>query len=280
MKKAGGRRLVFDFKIAVIVILFGITFLHLYYRTAFPEHVIISDRILLFIALVLLGYLWVREIYDKSQLVKLNQDLVLAHEGLKKANFATLGSLFSTVEAKDPYTKGHCQRVTKYALAIAGELGFNPEEIRILKQAGMLHDIGKIAISDTILHKPGKLGDAEWKAIRSHPVKGLSILEPLDFISREKLYIRHHHERYDGKGYPDGLRGEAIPLGARVLAVADSFDAMNSKRPYRDPLPKEKILSELKNSRGTQLDPQIVDIFLETLQRHDEFWQRESTAIE
>ncbi len=143
------------------------------------------------------------------------------------------------------------------------------QEIRHIRYAGYLHDIGKIGISDAILNKDGRLTDEEWQIIRKHPGMALEILNPLKFLPEEKVIIKHHHERYDGKGYPDGLSGEDIPLGARIMSVADSFDAMNSKRPYRNALSKEKIISELKFSRGTQLDSSIVNVFLEMLNADD-----------
>ena len=128
--------------------------------------------------------------------------------------------------------------------------------------------------SDTILHKKGPLDDAEWEVIRKHPIVALDILAPLKFLPQEKVIIRHHHERYDGGGYPDGLRGRDIPLGSRIMAIADSFDAMNSNRPYRPPLPKEKIISELERAKGTQFDPEVVDIFLGILKADDTIFRR------
>ena len=131
------------------------------------------------------------------------------------------------------------------------------------------------SVSDSILNKPSSLSDGEWIVIKRHPQVGVEILEPLGYLQEEKKIIYHHHERYDGKGYPDGLKGENIPLGSRIIAVADTFDAMNSERPYRKRLPEEYILSELKKASGNQLDPNITSVFLSLLKQKPSLWARE-----
>jgi putative nucleotidyltransferase with HDIG domain len=202
----------------------------------------------------------------------LNQALIDAHDDLVKSNISTMKTLVSTEEAKDPYTRGHCGRVTEYAVEIARELNLGQKDIEIIKNAGVLHDVGKIGVGDVILHKPTQLNEQEWNVIKQHPITALKILLPLKFLPREKEIILHHHERYDGNGYPEGLKGDRIPLGARILSVADAFDAMNSDRPYRRRLSRTQILNELQNSKNGQHDPRIVDAMLRCLERNPHLW--------
>jgi len=173
----------------------------------------------------------------------------------------------NAIDAKSPWTKGHSERVTKYSVAISREMGLPEEEIEVIERAGKLHDIGKIGISDEVLFSEGTLDEEKMNIIRTHPAKGVNILDPLKFLDKEKDIIRHHHERYDGKGYPDGLKGEQISVGARIMAVADAFDAMRSNRPYKRNLSKAEIISELLNNSGTQFDPKIVNVFLKIMDR-------------
>lgn len=251
-----------DFKMGMVVLIFLITCFHLFEVVYFPTTTIVSNEILLGIVLLAVVYLWIEEVRDRRSMQTINEELLVAQEELKESNIAAMKALIMSEEARDPYTSGHSRRVTEYAVAIAKKMGLDETLARHIEYAGYLHDIGKIGISDAILNKEGRLNDAEWQVVRRHPNTALEILDPLKFLPEEKVIIKHHHERYDGNGYPDGLRGESIPMGARIMAVADSFDAMNSKRPYRNALPEDKIISELKTARGTQLDPVIADIFL------------------
>jgi putative nucleotidyltransferase with HDIG domain len=171
----------------------------------------------------------------------------------------TLTSLVSTLEAKDPYTKEHSKRVTQMAVLLGQKLGLPEEDIESIEFAGILHDIGKIGVRDSILLKPGRLTDEEFEVIKSHPVIGETIVEPLGLIPSERDIIRHHHERMDGSGYPDGLKGDEIPLLARVVAVADAFDAMTTTRIYRQAMGLEYALGEFEKFRGVQFDPTVVD---------------------
>ncbi len=254
-----------DFKMGIVVLIFLITCFHLFEVVYFPKITIISNEILLGAVLFAVAYLWVQEVRDRKMMQAINEEILVAHEELKESHIAAMKALIMSEEARDSYTSGHSRRVTEYAVRIAKKMGVDEAYARHIEYAGYLHDIGKIGISDAILNKEGRLNDEEWKIIQRHPDMALEILNPLKFLPEEKVIIKYHHERYDGKGYPDGLKGEGIPVGARIMAVADSFDAMNSKRPYRNALPKEKIISELKISRGTQLDPEIVDAFLEMI---------------
>jgi response regulator RpfG family c-di-GMP phosphodiesterase len=179
----------------------------------------------------------------------------------------TLRVLVSTLEARDRYTRDHSLRVVQYSLAIAEELGLGQEEKARLQFAGYLHDIGKIGIPDHILLKPGRLTAEEYRIIQTHPVIGESILQPILHDSLERTIIRNHHERFDGKGYPDSLSGADIPLLVRVVSLSDAFDAMTSPRTYRAPLSLEQAISEVHQCSGTQFDPEIAQIFLRCLPR-------------
>ena len=183
------------------------------------------------------------------------------YQDLQKSFLDAVAALVKAIEAKDKYTRGHSQRVTEHSLGIAKILGLSKEEMKVIKFCGLMHDIGKIGISDNILHNPSKLSPKEYEIIKGHSVMGEEIIQPVGFLKEGLPLIRHHHERYDGRGYPDGLKEKAIPLMARILAVADSFDAMTSDRPYRKALSPEESIKELKKESGTQFDPEIVKAF-------------------
>jgi putative nucleotidyltransferase with HDIG domain len=171
--------------------------------------------------------------------------------------------LARALEAKDSYTRGHSIRVSQYAVATAARLGFAGPELEGIRLGGELHDIGKIGTRESVLHKPGSLTADEFRQITEHPALGERMLSPLAHESPDVLRIvRSHHERLDGKGFPDGLRGEKIPIEARIVAVADSFDAMTTRRPYRESRPADAAVSELRRVAGTQLDPHAVEAFV------------------
>lgn len=176
----------------------------------------------------------------------------------------TLKSLVISIEARDSYTKHHSERVATYALQIAELMSVGEDEKEIIRFGGYLHDIGKIGVRDTVLMKPGRLTDEEFDEIRLHPVIGDNIMKPIKFFPMERELIRHHHERFDGKGYPDGIGGEKIPLIVRILNVVDTYDAMTSSRPYRNALGHEMAIEELKRCSGTQFDGEVVQAFLQT----------------
>ncbi len=180
----------------------------------------------------------------------------------------TISSLANALEARDNYTKGHSERVTQYSMAIAQVINLESERLQILKHAAMLHDIGKIGIKDIILNKNGRLTQDERATIERHSVLGDLILGPCTFLAGVQKIVLHHHERYDGLGYPEGLSGENIPLEARIIAVADSFDAMTSDRPYRQALSLKHAIEELQKGAGTQFDPALVEAFLSWLSTH------------
>ncbi|SDT85965.1 HD domain-containing phosphohydrolase [Desulfobacula phenolica] len=187
---------------------------------------------------------------------------IALYENIYDNLFSTLYAFVTALEVRDLYTRKHSTRVAKYAHMIAVEMQCNEEELDIISFAGSLHDIGKIGIRDDILLKPGRLTDDEYEKIKEHPVIGADIISKLGLWDREMKIIRHHHERFDGKGYPDGLKGEQIPKLARILCVADSFDAMASDRAYRKKMKKSKVLDIIKENSGTQFDPIVVEAFL------------------
>ncbi|MFA4842546.1 MAG: HD-GYP domain-containing protein [Candidatus Omnitrophota bacterium] len=195
-----------------------------------------------------------------------NNELNCLKKELHKNYFDTVHALVLAEEARDPYMHGHTERVTEYALSIARGLNLAEHEIELLRYAAEVHDIGKISIPDFILSKPGKLTPAERAIIELHPAKGAEMLEPLEFLKPALPIVRHHHEHYDGTGYPDRLQRERIPVLARILACADSFDAMTSDRPYRNQkLTVEEALAEIKNNSGSQFDPHIANSFIRSI---------------
>ncbi|MCK5096971.1 MAG: HD domain-containing protein, partial [Desulfobacteraceae bacterium] len=181
--------------------------------------------------------------------------------------FSTLYAFVAAVEARDLYTREHSTRVAKLAYKIGEQMGCSDEELNIINFAGYLHDVGKIGIRDDILLKPGKLTDEEYEKIKEHPVIGADIVGKLGLWDKEQKIIRHHHERFDGKGYPDGLKGYEIPKLSRILAVADVTDAMGSDRAYRRRMDYEKVIIIIKENSGTQFDPEVVEHFLKIVDK-------------
>jgi len=186
---------------------------------------------------------------------------------IRDAYLATIRAMVAAVEARDPYTAGHSGRVARYTAAAARKLNLSEDLVERLEYAAWLHDIGKLAVPDRILRKKGRLTDDEWHLMRQHPRTGAGILKEIDLLGRDVDIILHHHERYDGQGYPDFLSGQEIPLGARLIAIADAFEAMTSERPYRPrPLTREEAFAELEAQAGRQFDPALVKVFIEAVQ--------------
>jgi HD-GYP domain-containing protein (c-di-GMP phosphodiesterase class II) len=206
-----------------------------------------------------------KDLYYMTFMVQQAAYLVENHalyENIYENLFSTLSALVKTVEARDAYTEAHSSRVKDTAITIARAYGCSKEDIEVLDFAARLHDIGKIGIRDDILLKPGRLTEEEYEKIKTHPLIGESIIGQLGLWDKEKQIVRHHHEWYNGEGYPDGLKGEEIPLLARILAVADAYDAMMSNRAYRREMPEKEVLKRISAGRGGQFDPKIVDLFL------------------
>ncbi len=187
---------------------------------------------------------------------------VALYENIYENLFSTLYAFVEAIEARDPYTKQHSSRVTELALSIGKEMGCSDEQLDSLNFSGHLHDIGKLGIPDSILLKPGPLTEQEFEAIKKHPVIGANIVGHLGLLTAEQKIILHHHERWDGKGYPDGLKGESVPFLSRILAVADVYDAMASDRAYRKRLADEVVLETIRQNSGTQFDGEVVEAFL------------------
>ena len=194
---------------------------------------------------------------------------------LEKLSVQVVTALAGTVDAKDKYTNGHSQRVADYAKEISRRLGKSEEFQQDIYFMGLLHDIGKIGIPDSIINKKGKLTDEEYAVIKTHPAIGSDVLKNITEMPNLFRGARWHHEHYDGKGYPDGISGDKIPLEARIISVADAYDAMSSKRSYRDALPQDKIRAEIIRVKGSQLDPKIADIMVEMIDEDPDYMLRE-----
>jgi response regulator RpfG family c-di-GMP phosphodiesterase len=217
----------------------------------------------------------VRQALDKRRLILENRDhqerleerVAVQARRIEQLFLASIQSLADALEVKDQYTHGHSLRVSRYSVVIARELGTDADFVRQVELGGRVHDLGKIGVRESVLNKPGPLSEEEYRHIMTHPVVGWRILSPLLAEQPKALNIvRHHHERWDGRGLPDGLAGKAIPLEARIAAVADMFDATTSERPYRPAAPIEMTVGELRLCRGGQFDPDVVDAFLAALE--------------
>jgi len=184
---------------------------------------------------------------------------------LQEAYVSTVRLLVSRIEEKDPYTHGHTERVAEYAVAIASELGFTVEEVQRIQFGAFLHDIGKVHTQSDILQKPGALTEEEWMLVKAHPVRGAEMIRGVKFLERVTDMVRHHHERVDGKGYPDGLKGDEISIGAKIVNVADAFDAMTTDRPYRAGFTVEKAVEQMEEKAGSQFAAEIVQVFVAAL---------------
>ncbi len=198
----------------------------------------------------------------ESMVQERTQQLNKANDDLRSLFIGSIKALAQALEAKDRYTQGHSARVAEESVRIARYLSLSEDEIQNIWIAGFLHDIGKIGIQESVLNKPGRLDPEEWELVKQHPVFAARILEPIEELADVIKMVRHHHEHYDGKGYPDGLAGADIPLGARILSVADAYDALTSERPYRDAVPEEEALLVFEEASGTQFDPVLAGAFL------------------
>lgn len=225
-----------------------------------PEMPTVHDQLIVF----------ARELGDLYRLERTRSaELGQVLQRLQETYIATMTSMAQVIEAKDRTTRGHLDRTQAYGLALAGRIDPALLESPTLGYAFFLHDIGKVGIPEHILCKQGPLTAQEWTVMRTHPAIGAQIVAPMAFLQEAVALIRHHHEHFDGRGYPDGLRGEEIPLEARIFSVADSFDAMTSDRPYRASLGVEQALREIRAGAGRQFDPEVVQVFVEMIDDGD-----------
>ena len=209
----------------------------------------------------------IKSISQMKMIKNINIKLKETYDKLEQAYLDSIQTLRYTVEAKDVYTRGHSDRVAEFSVLIGKKLGLSEEDLKTLRIGGLFHDIGKIGVPDSILLKDAKLTDDEYSQIKNHPSIGAHILSSAKIFENIIPIVKHHHEKYDGNGYPSKLRGEEIPFLARIAAVADTFDAMTSVRPYRTALPLETVKEELKKYSGTQFDPKIASVFLDILEK-------------
>ncbi|MBR6315476.1 MAG: HD-GYP domain-containing protein [Lachnospiraceae bacterium] len=228
-------------------------------------------QILSFVILIL--FIWAFYVIIKN--IKATNDAQESKEEVKTLSVEVMEALAHTIDAKDEYTRGHSVRVAKYSRMLAERLGLSSEDSENVYYMALLHDIGKIGVPNEIINNPSKLTDEEYTVIKTHPGVGSEILAEIK--SRPDLVVgaRWHHERYDGKGYPDGKKGEDIPFFARIIAVADSYDAMTSNRSYRKYLPQDKVRSEIENNAGTQFDPKVAKTMLELIDEDKDYTMHE-----
>lgn len=221
-----------------------------------------SDK---FDQLILLVESGIKAVAQMNLIRNINDELKDTYDKLQKAYMESIETLRFTVEAKDAYTRGHSDRVSEYSVLIGERLGLSEEDLNTLRIGGLFHDIGKIGVPDSILLKESKLTDDEYSEIKNHPSIGAHILSNATIFKDVLPIVKHHHERYDGNGYPGKLKGEEIPYLARIAAIADAFDAMTSKRTYRNSLDINTVKSELERCKGSQFDPKCADVFLDIL---------------
>ena len=209
-----------------------------------------------------------------------SRELMTSYQRLEESSLEAIESLNATVDAKDPYTAGHSARVQRIALAVAEELGVSGQRLDAVRFGGLFHDIGKIAVPDSILTKPGPLEDEEFEVIRRHPADGAAILAHFSRLSEAVPLIRHHHERWDGNGYPDRLAGAEIPPEACVVGLADAWDAMTTDRPYRPAMSVEEAAAEVRRCRGTQFSPAVVDAFFAAFRRRRSVFEPDEPTLD
>lgn len=211
----------------------------------------------------------------EREVQKKTQEIAAQHEKLERISMQIVKALSGAVDAKDTYTNGHSLRVAEYSREIARRAGLSKEMQNDIYMMGLLHDVGKIGVPDAIINKPARLTEEEYAVIKTHPVMGAGILKNIKDFPKLITGARWHHERYDGKGYPDGIGGDEIPLEARIIAVADAYDAMSSRRSYRDVLPQEIVRAEIKKGKGTQFDPVMTEIALAMIDDDTDYQLRE-----
>lgn len=207
---------------------------------------------------------------DITERKNAEEALQIAHDNLQEAYERTIEGWVRALDLRDRETEGHTQRVTELTLKVAAKLGFNDEELAHIRRGALLHDMGKMAIPDEILQKPGPLNEAEWEEMRRHPVYAHNMLSPIAYLHPALEIPFYHHERWDGSGYPRGLKGKEIPITARLFAIIDVWDALSSDRPYRKKLPRNEVIAYLKEKAGVLFDPHLVELFLSSMENNNE----------
>ena len=207
------------------------------------------------------------DIVTNVTLLKLSEEVEHLKEDQRAVCEMAARSMLKSLQCKDDYTFGHSMRVAYYSLCLGREAGLNSEELYQLEMSALFHDIGKIGVPDSVLLKPARLDESEFQQMKRHPEMSAEILEGFEPLQDVAKNAKHHHERFDGRGYPDGLKGEDIPYFSRIILIGDTFDAMTSTRPYRKGLPYEVAFEELREFAGSQFDPQLVEYFVEAMRK-------------
>lgn len=215
----------------------------------------------------------------KKEVSRMTKEIIREHKKNERLSLQIVQTLTGTIDAKDSYTRGHSGRVAEYSREIAKRAGYSQRSQEEIYMMGLLHDVGKIGVPDTVINKPSQLTDEEYELIKTHPTVGFEILKSITEMPKLAIGARWHHERYDGRGYPDRISGRDIPEEARIIAVADAYDAMSSRRSYHEVFPQDYIRSELEKGKGTQFDPVFADIMLEIISEDKDFSLREMTDI-
>lgn len=213
----------------------------------------------------------------KEEVTRITERMRREHDRNERLSLQIVQTLAGTIDAKDSYTRGHSSRVAEYAQKIAARAGYSPRMQEEMYMMGLLHDVGKIGVPDTVINKPSRLTAEEYELIKMHPSVGFEILKNITEMPKLAIGARWHHERYDGTGYPDGIAGTEIPEEARIIAIADAYDAMSSRRSYHEVLPQKYIISELEKGKGTQFDPDFADIMLSMIRDDRQYTMREHT---
>jgi putative nucleotidyltransferase with HDIG domain len=260
-----------EFYVLVLVLVAGIFLAECFFFVKGKFTIDSAVSMSLILSSFLVGGLWIKHIINllDHELDEKTGELKAKSEKSQRMLSNIVKTIYTALETKDTLIRKHAHRVIDYSLSIAEGLKLSPGEKEKLKTAALLHDIGKMRISDEILKKSAKLTNAEYEAVKRHPIEALNILEPIDEFQNVLIHIKYHHERWDGTGYPEGLSGETIPLLARILAVANSFDAMTSERVYQKIMSYRDAMEELKRQSGKQFDPKIVNAFIETLEKEN-----------
>ncbi len=266
------------FKIWLVGFIFFLVFLHVFNVLFLPQGSIIPEKVILGLVLGLMAYLWSQEVRDRHRLEIVNNDLAHIKKGHKGIETDAVMALAQIQESQNPQLHRHAQRVLVMCQAMADAMDFGWEQREILRRACILHDLGRLLLPVDIQTGPSvSMADEDAALIRKHPRQTVDLLAPLRFLTRERIVILHHHEQFDGKGYPSGLKGDQIPLEARMIAVADAFDELNRARADRlDGYSEDFILEEFRGFGGTRLDPRLVVTFLEVLRKNPKFWKIET----